>query len=78
MVDGQIFFDQPVKKNNNNNLRTYDNVQNITIGQWDHYTTGSLRYHPCFKEKLITTDLSKQQPLDVDPKAIQQIILLEI
>ena len=33
MVDGQIFFDQPVKKNNNNNLRTYDNVQNITIGQ---------------------------------------------
>ena len=32
-------------------------------------------YYPCFKNyyKLITTDLSKQQKLDVDPKAIQQI-----
>ena len=32
-------------------------------------------YYPCFKNyyKLITIDLSKQQKLDVDPKAIQQI-----
>ena len=31
--------------------------------------------YPCFKEsyKLITIDLSKQQKLDADPKAIQQI-----
>ena len=29
MINGQSFFDQPVK----NDLRIYDNVQKITIGQ---------------------------------------------
>ena len=33
MADGQNFFDQPVK----NDLRTYDNVRKITIGQEDDY-----------------------------------------
>ena len=40
-------------------------------GQGDDYTTGLLDY-PYFK-KLIAIDLSKQQKLDADPKAIQQI-----
>ena len=31
MIDGQNFFDHPVK----NDLRTYDNVQKIVIGQAD-------------------------------------------
>ena len=37
--------------------------------------TGSLLGHPYFKEnyKLIAIDLSKQQALDADPRAIQQI-----
>ena len=38
MADGQNFFDQPVK----NDLRTYDNVRKITIGQEDDYWTGCL------------------------------------
>ena len=38
MADGQNFFDQPVK----NDLRTYDNVRKITIGQEDDYLTGCL------------------------------------
>ena len=69
MIDGQNSFDQPVK----NDLRTYDNVVNILIGQRDDYTTGCLLDYPYFKEnyKLTAIDLSKQQALDADPKAMQ-------
>ena len=75
MIDGRNFFDQPV----NNELRTYDNIQKSATGQGD-YTTGCLLYYPYFKEyfKLTAIDLSKKQKLDADPKAIKQIILLEI
>ena len=31
IIDGQKFFDQPVK----NNLRTYDNIQKLATGQRD-------------------------------------------
>ena len=39
------------------------------------YTTGCLLDYPYFKDycKMIAIDLSKQQALDTDPKAIQQI-----
>ena len=71
MIDGQNFFDQPVKYN----LRTYDNIRNIAVSQGDDYTTGCLLDYPYFKKyyKIIAIDLSKQQALDVNPKAIQQI-----
>ena len=66
MINGQNFFDQAVK----NNLRTYDNIQNIATGQGDDYATG------CFKHyKMIAIDLCKQQALNADLKAIQQINL---
>ena len=40
----------------------------------DDYTTGCLLDYNYFrKHKMIITDLSKQQALDADPKAIQQI-----
>ena len=38
MIDGQNFSDQPIK----NNLRTYDKIRKIAIGQRDDYTTGCL------------------------------------
>ena len=71
MINRKFFFDQPVK----NDLRTYDNVRKITVGQGYDYTTGCLLDYPDFKGnyKLIAIDLSKQQALDADPKAIQQI-----
>ena len=71
MIDGQNFFDQPVK----NDLRTYDNIQKTAIGQGDDYTAGCLLDYNYFKNyyKMIAIDLSKQQALDADPKAIQQI-----
>ena len=71
MIDGQNFFDQPIR----NNLITYDNIQKTTTGQGDDYTTGCLLDYNYLKKyfKMITTDLSKQQALDADPKAIWQI-----
>ena len=55
--------------------KTYENVRKIPIGQGDDNTTGCLLDYSYFKEscKLIAIDLSKQQELDVDPRAIQQI-----
>ena len=38
MIDGQNFFDQSVK----GSLRTYDNIQKITTGRGDDYTTNCL------------------------------------
>ena len=71
MTDGRNFFIQPVK----NNLITYDNIPKIVTGQRDDYTTGCLLDYNYFNNynKMIAIDLIKQQPLDVDPKAIQQI-----
>ena len=71
MIDGKNFFDQPVK----NDKVTYENIRKITIGQGDDYTTGCLLDYTYFKKyyKIIAIDLSKQQVLDADPKAIQQI-----
>ena len=64
------FFDQPVK----NDQVTYKNIRKIAIGQGDDYTTGCLLDCTSFKKyKMIAIDLSKQQALDADPRAIQQI-----
>ena len=60
---------------NKNNLRTYDNIRKIATVQGDDYTTGCLLDYPYFKEyyKQVAIDLSKQQKLDIDSKAIQQM-----
>ena len=70
MINKRNFFDQPVK----NNLRKYDNIRKIAADQGDGYTTGYLLDHSYFKKyyKLIAIDLTKQQKLDDDPKAIIQ------
>ena len=51
------------------------NIRNVATGQADDYTTGCLLDYTYFKKyyKMIAVDLSKQQALDADPKAIQQI-----
>ena len=71
MIDGQNFSDQPAK----NDLRTYDNIRKIEISQGDDYTTDCFLDYNYFKNyfKMITIDLSKQQVLNTDPKAIRQI-----
>ena len=71
MIDWKNFFDQPIK----NNKITYENIRKIATGQGDDYTTGCLLDYTYFKNyyKMIAIDLSKEQALDADPKAIQQI-----
>ena len=75
MIDGKNFFDQPIK----NDKITYENIRKIATGQGDDYTTGCLLDYAYFKNyyKMIAIDLSKQQALDADPKAIQQINFTE-
>ena len=71
MIYIRNFFDQPVKCN----LITYDNIRKIATGQEDDSTTGCLLGYPYFKNyhKMIAINLSKQQTLDADSKAIQEI-----
>ena len=55
--------------------KTYENIRKIATGQGDDYTTGCLLDFIHFKNyyKMTAVDLSKQQALDADLKAIQQI-----
>ena len=71
MINGENFFDQPIKNIN----VTCENIRKIATGQGDKYTSGCLLDYQYFKVyyKMIAVDLSKQQALDADPRAIQQI-----
>ena len=71
MTDGRNIFDQPI----NSITKTYKNIRKIATGQRDDYATGCLLDYPYFEDhyKMIAIDLSKQQALDADPRAIQQI-----
>ena len=68
MINGENVFEQPIK----DNKVTYEN---IATGRGHDYTTGCLLDYAYFKDsyKMIAVDLSKQQALDADPRAIQQI-----
>ena len=71
MIDGRNFFDQPI----NSMSKTYENIRKIATGKGDDYTAGCLLDYPYLKEncKMIAIDLSRQNELDADPRAIQQI-----
>ena len=71
MVNGENVFDQSIK----NNKVTYEDIRKIATDQGDDYTTGCLLDYSYFADtyKMIAVDLRKQQALDNDPRAIQQI-----
>ena len=71
MTDEQNFFDKPVKSN----MRTYNNIRKIETDQEDDCITGCLLDYPYFKDhyKVIAIDLSKQQAVHDNSKAITQI-----
>ena len=71
ITDRKNIFDQQIK----NDKVTYENIRKIATGRVDEYTTGCLLDYIYFKNyyKIVAVDLSKQQALDTDPKAIQQI-----
>ena len=71
MINGENFFDQPIK----DNKVTYENIRKVATGKGDNYATGCLLHYPYFRDnyKMIAVDLSRQKALDADPRAIQQI-----
>ena len=71
MINRENIFDQPVK----DNKVTYENVREIATGQRDDYKTGYMLDYPYFKDsyKRIAVNLSKQNELDANPRATQQI-----
>ena len=71
VIDGKNVFDQPI----NSQLKTFENIRKIATGKRDDYATGCLLDYSYFKEnyKMIAIDWSKEQALDTDPRAIQQI-----
>ena len=71
MIDGRNFFDQPINSIN----KTYENIRKIATGKGDDYATGCLLDYHYFKEnyKMIAVNLSRQNELHADPRAIQQI-----
>ena len=64
-------YSQPIR----NKFITYDNIRKIATGQGNSYITGCLLDYNFFKKdhKMIAIDSSKQQALDADPKALQQV-----
>ena len=56
--------DQPI----NDLIKQYNEVRKVLTGQGDDYAYFKDNY------RLIAVDLSKQKTLDVDPRAIQQIV----
>ena len=75
MIDGRNFFYQPIDSMS----KKYENIRKIAIGKGDDYTTSCLLDYPYFKEnyKMIAIDLSRQNELNADPRAIQQINFAE-
>ena len=73
MIDGRNFFDQPI----NSMSKTYEDIRKIATGKGDDYTIGCLLDCPYLKKnyKMIAIDLNRQNELDADPRAIQQINL---
>ena len=70
-IDGKNLFDQPI----NSELKTYENIRKIATGKGDDDTPSCLLDYSYFKDnyKMIAIDLSKQQALDADRRAIQQV-----
>ena len=68
MINGENFFDQPIK----DNKVTYKNIRKVATGKGGNYTTGCLLDYPYFRDnyKMIAVDLSRQPTLDANPGAI--------
>ena len=74
VIDRQNIFNQPVKSN----LRTYDKIQKMQLVKEMIILLNFLINYFNKYYKMIAIDLSKQQALDADQKAIQQTVLQEI
>ena len=59
----------------NDDTKTYKNIRKTGTGQGDDYSTGCLLDYLYLKDnyEVMEIDLGKQQTLDADTRAIQQI-----
>ena len=74
MIDRIKYFNQPVI----NNIKIYENIRKSAIAQGEDCTSGCLQDYAYFKEyKSMAVDLSKEQALDADLRAIQQVNFTE-
>ena len=71
LIDGRNIYDQPI----NDMIKQYHEIRKIATGQGDNNTIGCLLDYQYFKDhyNLIAIDLSKQNELDADSRAVQQI-----
>ena len=71
MIDGKLFFDQPVKMIKEHMI-TFEKLQLVKEMITNMITNQLFVYFKNYY-KMIAIDLSKQEALDADPKATQQI-----
>ena len=71
IIDGRNFYDNPIESD----IEKHRELEKVMIGKGEDYTTGFLLDYNHFDKryKLVAVDLSKQEELDADPRAIQQI-----
>ena len=71
IIDGRNFYDNPIQSD----IGKYRELKKVMNGKGEDYTTRSLLDFNYFDKhyKLVSVDLSKQNELDADPRAIQQI-----
>ena len=71
LINGRNFYDQPIS----DLVKQYNEIRKAATGQEDDYTAGCLLDYQYLKDhcNLIAVDLSKQNELDADSRAIQQI-----
>ena len=68
LIDERNFYDQSI----NDLIKQYDEVRKVSTGQGDDYTTGCLLDYAYLKDnnRITAINLSKQEALDADPRAI--------
>ena len=71
LIDERNFYDESV----NDLVKQYDEIKKTAAAQGDDYTTECLLDYQYFKDhyNLIAVDLSKQNELDADSRAVKQI-----
>ena len=71
IITGKNFSDQPI----DSDIKTYEEIRNLTTGQGEDYTTGCLLDYDYVKNhyRFTATNLSRKKELDTDRKVIQQI-----
>ena len=71
IINGKNFFDQGIESD----IKRYEEIRKLTTKPGEDYTTGCLLDYEYVKNhyRLIAVDLSRQNELDADPKAIQEI-----